>query len=406
MCVKQSEGQADAEGDLSLDTFKALEPALPFLDSLILNGIGEPLLHPHLEYFIRRAKTFMPEGSWVGFQSNGLLLDTHSASSLLDAGLDRICLSLDAVSPDIFKKVRCGAEIRHLERTFSALSDAKSRLARHDFQVGVEFVAMRNNVDELPATLRWAASHGATFAIVTQMLPYHQSLVSGVAYDINTDNALSFLERWRRKAVTEGVDIYHYFDVFMKYTKTDDERKVIKFIEAMVADAHAHGISLNIEQLLKRDEGLIEKVTRIFHVARTTAEETGLCLLLPEIIPKGGRKCDFVEEGGAFISWEGKVHPCYFLWHRYDCFLGGLTKHVKPHVFGTLAEKDILGIWNDRSFRSFRENVLRYDFPFCYDCNVALCDYVQAAEFEQDCYISSVPCAACLWCTGLFQCLQ
>jgi hypothetical protein len=69
-------------------------------------------------------------------------------------------------------------------------------------------------------------------------------------------------------------------------------------------------------------------------------------------------------------------------------------------------ERNILDIWNDRDYRSFRESVLRYDFPFCFDCSFALCDYVQGEEFEQDCYISSVPCGACLWCTGLFHCLQ
>src|SRR5574342_1362767 len=75
MCVKQTMGSGLVEGDLSLSTFEAIEPALPNAEALILNGIGEPLLHPDLEGFIRRAKGLMPDGSWVGFQTNGLLLD-------------------------------------------------------------------------------------------------------------------------------------------------------------------------------------------------------------------------------------------------------------------------------------------------------------------------------------------
>ena len=100
------------------------------------------------------------------------------------------------------------------------------------------------------------------------------------------------------------------------------------------------------------------------------------------------------------------MHPFYFLWHRYRCHVGGLEKHVKPWVFGNLQEKDIIDIWNNPLYRDFRQNVLRYEFPFCFDCNFALCDYVQGEDFEQDCYIQSVPCGACLWCTGLFRCLQ
>src|SRR5512142_1119827 len=71
MCVKQSGGSALREGDLSPVTFAALEPAFPYLESLVLNGIGEPLLHPRLEQFIDWAKECMPSRSWVGFQSNG-----------------------------------------------------------------------------------------------------------------------------------------------------------------------------------------------------------------------------------------------------------------------------------------------------------------------------------------------
>jgi hypothetical protein len=99
------------------------------------------------------------------------------------------------------------------------------------------------------------------------------------------------------------------------------------------------------------------------------------------------------------------VHPCYFLWHRYSCHVGGVVKHVKPRSFGNLAEQDVLAIWNGAEWRAFREGVLRYDFPFCYDCNHALCDYVKAEEFTQDCHLTTVPCSACLWCTGVFQCL-
>ena len=60
MCVKQTQHCVMPEGDMSPAIFAALEPAFPHLEALVLNGIGEPLLHPGLEEFIRRAKMFMP----------------------------------------------------------------------------------------------------------------------------------------------------------------------------------------------------------------------------------------------------------------------------------------------------------------------------------------------------------
>ncbi len=87
MCVKQTPGSGIKEGDLSLPAFEALAPALPHVKALVLNGIGEPLLHPQLETFIRIAKPILPAHGWVGFQTNGLLLDYRRAAALADAGL-------------------------------------------------------------------------------------------------------------------------------------------------------------------------------------------------------------------------------------------------------------------------------------------------------------------------------
>jgi hypothetical protein len=62
-------------------------------------------------------------------------------------------------------------------------------------------------------------------------------------------------------------------------------------------------------------------------------------------------------------------------------------------------------IWQKGEFMDFRKEVVEYRFPFCFDCSFALCNLVDGADFENDCYISQVPCGACLWCTGLFNCL-
>ncbi len=406
MCVKQSSDSGIALGSMSLDTFEALAPAFPRLEALILNGVGESLLHPSLEVFIRKAKQSLPPKAWVGFQSNGMLLDHARAASLVEAGLDRICLSIDSLSCDSFRSIRKGGEMGGIESAFDALNTAVRRSGRRDFRTGIEFVVMRDNLLELPSALRWAARQGASFALVTQLLPYHKSQANEAAYDTNTAGALSVFKRWEAEARAEGTDLRRYNDIFMKVLKTDEDLKVLRFIDLMKDDAFSRGIALHMDRLLTRDEEWFTKVEQVFEEARRTAQEEGLELHLPETAPRNTRKCDFVEKNGAFVSWDGRVHPCYFLWHRYRCFIGGWEKKVKPRVFGDLREKDLGEIWNSREYRSFRQNVLRYEFPFCYDCGFALCDYAGDENFEQDCYLEKVPCGACLWCTGLFQCLQ
>ncbi len=406
MCVKQNGSGGIAEGTMSSHTFERLAPAFPHLESLVLNGIGEPLLHPHLESFIKRARALLRPNAWIGFQSNGMLLNNGRAESLAAAGLDRICISLDSISDDSFRAIRTGGEMKGIEAAFANLTKARRKGQTSGLKIGIEFVLMRNNLADLPAAIRWAGQSGADFAIVTQLLPYSREMVPQAAYDTNTSAAISVYDRWKAKAADEGLDILRYLDTLTKVGRTPGEERIVQLVEGMQQDAEALGVTLHIERLLRRDEEWLARANRVFEEARLAARDAGVELTLPEMAPRNTRKCEFVEGDSAFISWDGNVHPCYFLWHSYACYVGGIEKRVKPWTVGNLRDRNILGIWNDGAFRSFRERVRAYKFPFCFDCGFALCDYVSGADFGQDCYIEQVPCGACLWCTGLFHCLQ
>ena len=406
MCVKQNGMGGIPEGSMSPETFERLAPVFPYLDTLVLNGIGEPLLHPQLETFIARARSLLPEGASIGFQTNGMALTDQRAASLVDAGLDRICLSLDTVTDDSFRSIRSGGEMQGIVAAFASLNKARARRAGRDLTIGIEFVLMRNNLADLPDAIRWAGRSGAGFAIVTQLMPYQKDLVAQAAYDTNTTAAIAVYEQGRTKALREGLDIRRYLDTLIKVGRTREEERIVGLVEKMRSDAEAQGITLHMEKLLRRDEEWLASAERVFDEARQAARETGVELTLPGMAPRNTRKCEFVEGNSAFVSWDGGIHPCYFLWHRYACYVGGVAKRVKPWVFGNVRDRDLPAIWNDAASRTFRERVLGYKFPFCFDCGFALCDYVGEEEFEQDCYLGQVPCGACLWCTGLFHCLQ
>ncbi len=406
MCVKQNWGDDRDEGLLAPELFGRIIPALPHLEALILNGIGEPLLHPRLESFIGIAKASMPAGSWVGFQSNGLLITPERAESLVASGLDKLCISVDAVHPEVYSSLRSGGTIEAIERAFSGLRTATRNHPGSSLRIGIEFVVMRDNLHELPRTLRWAAHQGATFAIVTHLLPYHQTMTDQALFDANTDNALDLFRKWKEKARSAGVELERYPEVYLKYEKTEREKRICLMVEEMKEDAVSRGIFLHLDKLFSMGDARAREVAGVFEEARAGAAEAGIELLLPLAVPKSVRKCEFVEEGGAFISRDGNVHPCYFLWHRYRCFVDGHEKFVKPQSFGNLNEQGILEIWNSPAYRGFRENVMGYDYPYCFNCGFALCDYVQREDFLQDCYVNTEPCGACLWCMGIFHCLR
>ncbi len=495
MCVKEIWDKKKMEGDLSSATFAALEPALPHLDALILNGVGEPLLDPRLERFIRQARNRMQPDSWVGFQTNGLLLDEARALSLVRAGLGRICISVDAVSPEKFKEIRKGGEGHDVQRALEVISAVKARTGQGLPKIGIEFVIMRDNLPELPAVLRWAASYGVDFAIVTHVLPYVEECVGQVAYEANMDASLDLFKRWEKKAESEGVDLRVYATVLKKQAsspndhdlvvfaedlladgaqgenllrardiypgdgdwnraveqifagfdelqrqgghregiegllgswrrgagrrdlieclvklwknlRTSRELKIVVMVEAMEAEAQLQSIYLNVRNLIERDVAWPNELGRMFRELTLVAAENRIDLHLPAVTPLSNRQCDFVEDGSVFISCKGDVHPCYFLWHGYSCHFPGRKKHVAPRSFGNLADAGILEIWNSEAFRTFREDVTRYDYPFCSNCDVVPCEFMESEEFSQDCYGNSIPCADCYWGMGLFNCLR
>jgi putative metalloenzyme radical SAM/SPASM domain maturase len=406
MCMKQSGAGSCPDGDLSPATFAALEPAMPQLDALVLNGVGEPLLSRHLERFVARAKSLMPSHGWVGFQSNGLLLTALRAISLANAGLDRICLSLDGVTPETVSSVRSGGHLAGLDHALGAMARAKSLCGRPELQVGVEFVAMRDNLRELPGTLSWAAERGATFAIVSHLLPYDEAQGDQCAYDLCTDAALALFHAWQDKADAAGVALERYFEVRWKFCRTPQEQRIVAFVGAMKADALRRGIDLDLKRLLALDYERSVDLYEVFAEATEVAKRAGMDLRLPRTAPAAERRCDFVHQGGAFVNWDGGVHPCYYLWHHCRAHAAGWHHPVAPRRFGSLGEESLLEIWNRREFRAYRENVLTTNYPFCTGCPTAPCDYVQAEPFSQDCYLNTEPCGACLWSSGLFNCLS
>lgn len=405
MCVKQAPGRGVADADMTDEIFERLAPALPHLDAMVLNGIGESLLHPRLEAYIEAGKRAMPSQAWIGFQTNGQLLDRERALSLVRAGVDKVCVSADAVAPEVFRVLRGGGKQAAVETALGALHAAAEAVGR-PVSLGVEFVAMRNNVEQLPHLMRWAARNHVAFVIVTHMLPYNERMAGAAAYDTNSDRAMQFFKDCKARAAADGVDIERYFELFMRFRRSREEERIVEYVTKMVEDAASQGVSLNVARLFKSDQPMVRHVGEIFAEAEEIARREGIELRLPATTPRSEKRCDFVEDGSAFVAWDGDVHPCYFLWHKYQCYMGGALKQVRPQSYGNVKDQDVLDIWNGAPWRSFREQTVKYEFPSCHDCSLALCDHVQGEEFTHDCHLGTVPCPSCMWCTGVFQCLR
>ncbi|GFK95326.1 Putative mycofactocin radical SAM maturase MftC [Fundidesulfovibrio magnetotacticus] len=403
MCVKHSCAERAPEGDMSPETFEALVPAFPHLEALVLNGVGEPLLHPLLERFVRRAKALMPAGSWVGFQTNGHLLDAERALALAGAGLDKVFLSVDAASPERFSSVRGGGSLGRVERALEALAEANARMPGRAVEVGAEFVLMRDTLRELPAVTAWLAERGVTRLVVSHILPYGEALADQPVFAASPERSVRFHAEWAARAKREGIDTARYFDVLWKYRKSPEEERIVEFVTEMTGTAMREDIPFHVVNLFSGED--LTEAERVFAQARETAWERGMSLALPPLRPRTRRPCQAVEQGGTFVAWDGRVAPCHFLWRAFECHFYGRRKQVVPRHFGHLPGVSLLEAWNGQAYREFRARAARGGFPHCPSCNVYPCEDIETTDLENDCYGEPVPCGDCLWSMGLLQCM-
>lgn len=417
MCMKHAEGSDIPETDMPLELFKTLAPALGGCEALVLNGIGEPLLHPQLPEMAAFAHSWMPGGALLGFQTNALTLTQELAQELVDAGVNTVCVSVDSLKPTPPEKtltplnnqaseIHGQSSIEHLESAFSFLQQA-GKNAMRPLQLGIEFVLMAETWRELPDVVRWAGNNGVSFIIVSHMLPYSQHMASQGMFNPNTPKAIDIFTLWKSKAAEEGLDIHDYLHVLLKYAKTPEEKRLAELGKRMQDEATSQEVWLNLRSLLEWDKIESAELEEVCLQAGVIALEESIDLRMPPLRAHDERSCHFVDQGAAFITAQGDVSPCPFLWRKYACQMDGGRKYIQPWYYGNLHDAELGDIWRSREFSDFRREVLQYEYPYCSNCSFVPCDDIigEAYPFEYDCLGHSIPCGHCLWCMGGLQCL-
>ena len=307
-------------------------------------GLGEPLLHPGFLDMVRAAKE---RGLRAEVTTNALLLDGAMAAGILDAGLDQLVVSIDGASAEAFGRVR-GASLSRVVENISRLHDGRGVGYASSVRIGVEFVAMRSNIGELPGLRRLAAQLGATFIIVSNVLAYTPDLLDQTLYDRQGSSSSGAHTpagaRWQLPAFDWDEE------VGAALGKALVNSGPVSFFGAEPEDTRSH--------------------------------------------------CPFVEADACAVGWHGGLSPCPPLLHTYTCYVRGREKRILRWEVGRLPERSLAAVWAAPEYVAFRDRVRRFDFPPCTDCG---CELAEANE--EDCLGNPHPtCGDCLWARGVVRC--
>jgi MoaA/NifB/PqqE/SkfB family radical SAM enzyme len=323
--------------------------------AVFLGGLGEPLFHADILQMVAQAKSL---GSTVELITNGTPLTKQMSEGLIEAGLDRLWVSLDGATPESYSDIRLGAlfpevvnnlKLFHNARVFT-LPLSPSPFSRHHIrpELGIVFVAMKRNIQDLPLLLPRTQKLGASTVLVTNVLPYSEEMAKEVLYASSLRNVLYQSSVYRLEL--PKIDI--------------DEATKRPLYESMRA---GHSLSLAQNHL-----------------------------------GEGNDYCPFIENGACAVGWDGSLSPCLALLHNHRHYVDGIERFSRRHAVGNINERSFKALWYEPAYLEFRERVQTFDFAPCTYCSGG-CGLF--AENEKDCLGSIFPtCGGCLWAQGIIQC--
>ena len=126
-CDKLPYLRKDQIGNIDINLYKKIidEGVKYGLMSVKLSYRGEPLLHENIVEMVRYAKE---RGILdIYFNTNGMLLNEEMSEALVDAGLDRISISIEGTDHVAFERERKGAKFLTIEKNIEKLMKIRGR---------------------------------------------------------------------------------------------------------------------------------------------------------------------------------------------------------------------------------------------------------------------------------------
>lgn len=141
-CATTFRGQKIKKGFITFDIVKKVidEGVEKGLYGVKFNIRGEPLLHPEIVRFVKYAKD---KGLIdVYFNTNAMLLTEDMSKRLIDAGLDRLSISFEGYTKEVYEKNRVGAVYETVLSNIENMQLLKKKLDTKNPKIRIQTVML------------------------------------------------------------------------------------------------------------------------------------------------------------------------------------------------------------------------------------------------------------------------
>lgn len=132
---------------------------------------GEPFLNPMLGQMICKAGGL---GYYTCLSTNGHFLDEPRCREAIEAGLDRMIISLDGLTQESYSFYRRGGKLQKVTDGIRTLAEVRRSLGLRNPLIEVQFLVNRGNIHEVPALKSYCRQLGADMVTLKTMQVYGQ----------------------------------------------------------------------------------------------------------------------------------------------------------------------------------------------------------------------------------------
>jgi MoaA/NifB/PqqE/SkfB family radical SAM enzyme len=146
MCVREGEGTWQ-DRRMCLADFRKILPYLADVETVVLEGWGESLLHPDLAEIIGLVKEAGPR---VGFVTSGFGLTRERAREVIRKGVDFMGFSLAGATPATHDAIRRNSRLPDLLDAIRLVNEERGIHGTLRPDLHIVYLLLRDNIHELP----------------------------------------------------------------------------------------------------------------------------------------------------------------------------------------------------------------------------------------------------------------
>jgi len=312
-------------------TIDNIVPILPYIDKILLHGVGEAFLHPNIEKYLKLYAKYDVEVSCVTNMSH---MSPELAEEIGNT-FKSITISCDGASKETFEGIRRGISFESFCNNIRLLHTLQPSL-----ELRFNVVCMRQNIIEMPQIMDLAAELGVSAVGISGLIA--QKVLDNLDDEIRLYPKVTtyYLKKAINRAETLGIKMLQFPEYVFNLKSDKSFEEELDLINHL---PFYHSIDFQ-EKLYQRYRKMdvikpTEQADLINYVQKSLYECKGIC--------------DYIVES-PFIGVNGEVTTC--------CIDG-------IHIMGDLKQNSFVEIWNNEVYRRMRKMFFEGNLPkYCVGC--------------------------------------